>query len=293
MAISSNELRKKTFSVVPKGYDRPEVNRYLADLADQLEQFNAQHSSGPQADEASQARATEPETTAVETAQIDDDRSAEPTMSAPTNANADDDFDRVGAEISVMLRQAHESASKIREDAEVEARSLIDQVRLDIEADRVAHESAAAELISRTEERATAIRTSAEDYGRETRSMADHYAETRHNDVEAELAASISEAEATRQLTAEHLTAANREASAMVEEATHRSRTIIAEAEAFSGKIQRDGQAKLQAMLEAEARTREDLLTLQRSISTILDHDTIADLDASRHHSYRAEGQAS
>ena len=195
MAISPEELRTKTFAVVPKGYDRPEVNRYLSEIADELSQFNnAAHSD----DEAASAI----------TEAIIADGPAEATPPSERKAPTDD-FDRVGNEISLMLRQAQESAMKIREDAELEARTLVDQVRLDIEADRVAHEQAAGQLISRTEERALEIRTSAEEYADETRRSVDQYAETRRTELDIELADAESEAAATRQLTAEHLNAAN------------------------------------------------------------------------------------
>ena len=150
MAISPDELRRKTFAVVPKGYDRPEVNRYLSDIASDIQRFNA---------EAAGEEWTEPETDSAQQVldmDIDDGRPAEATPREATVTSADE-FDRVGAEISIMLRQAQASALKIREDAEVEARQLVDQVRVDIEADRVAHERAAGELISRTEERAVCL----------------------------------------------------------------------------------------------------------------------------------------
>ena len=305
MAISPDELRKKTFAVVPKGYDRPEVNRYLSEIAKELQQFNA-GAAGEATAEAMPIGAAQSNEPAV-----DDGRPAEATPREATITSADE-FDRVGAEISMMLRQAQDSAVKIRQDAEAEARELIDQVRIDIEADRVAHESAAGELISRTEERATAIRISAEEYGRDTRARADEYAQTRHTTVDAELVEAEAQAQATRQHTADYLTAANTEATSLVgqatmqsqqmienakmqsqqiienakmqsqqiiEDATMQSQQILGQTQAESERLVSEANASLQSLLEAEARTREDLAQTRLIINSALDQSSIADLD--------------
>ena len=294
MAISPDELRKKTFAVVPKGYDRPEVNRYLSEIAKELQQFNA-GAAGEATAEAMPIGAAQSNEPAA-----DDGRPAEATPREATITSADE-FDRVGAEISMMLRQAQDSAVKIRQDAEAEARELIDQVRIDIEADRVAHESAAGELISRTEERATAIRISAEEYGRDTRARADEYAQTRHTTVDAELVEAEAQAQATRQHTADYLTAANTEATSLVgqatmqsqqmienakmqsqqiiEDATMQSQQILGQTQAESERLVSEANASLQSLLEAEARTREDLAQTRLIINSALDQSSIADLD--------------
>lgn len=275
MATSPNELRKKTFAVVPKGYDRPEVNKYLAELAEELESFN-RNADAPVGDEQGPATDANP---ASETADSDGPAEATP---RPEKTSSDD-FDRVGNEISLMLRQAQESAMKIRDDAEIEARTLVDQVRVDIEADRVAHEQAAAELISRTEERATSIRVSAEEYSRDTRDKADEFSESRKAAVEAELAEAVAEASATREKSAEQLRSANQEAQATLAEAQNRAREIIAHAEADaqsrSDELLSQARASLQNLIEAETRTRQDLDQARRSITSVLDQLSIAELD--------------
>lgn len=40
MAMSPEEVRTKTFSVVRKGFARPEVHRFLDEVANQLQEFN-------------------------------------------------------------------------------------------------------------------------------------------------------------------------------------------------------------------------------------------------------------
>ncbi len=274
MATSPDELRKKTFAVVPKGYDRPEVNKYLAELAEELESFNSDAGVSTPVDDGDSTDGDPSGTNGA-------DGPAEATPRSATTSS--DDFDRVGNEISLMLRQAQESAMKIRDDAEIEARTLVDQVRLDIEADRVAHEQAAAELISRTEERATSIRVSAEDYSRDTREKADEFSETRKNAVETELADAIAEASTTREQSAATLRTAKSEAEATLAEAQNRAREIIAHAEADaqsrSDELLSQARASLQNLIEAETRTRQDLDEARRSITSVLDQLSIAELD--------------
>lgn len=255
MAISSEDLRKKTFAVVPKGYDRPEVNRFLGELADELQQFNS----------TANLRDADPEAGEVST-----DAGLGATAPATERPAPHDDFDRVGNEISLMLRQAQESAMNIREDAELEARTLVDQVRLDIEADRVAHEQAAGQLISRTEERALSIRTTAEEY-----------ASARRAAVDAELEDSESEAAATRQLAAEHLASARSEAEAIVADANDRAREIVAQAEldaeARNEALLSEADLQLHALMDAEDRTRSELAHARQRITTILDQPSMSE----------------
>ena len=155
MAISTEELRNKIFPIVKKGYHRPDVHRYLGAIADELEAFNRTVDGGQQPLAAVDAPA--------------------PVQHVPTESG-DAEFERVGKEVSLMLRQATETSVQIREDAEAEATALIEQVRADIEADREAHDHAARQLIERTEERAGEIRAEAEAYAERTRAAADQAA---------------------------------------------------------------------------------------------------------------------
>lgn len=272
MAISPEELRSKTFAVVPKGYDRPEVNRYLGAIADELNHFNR----GVQPQDQSPV---EPAETLAPTPIPGVPAEATP-RAEPTSSN---DFDRVGTEISLMLRHAQDSATKIREDADLEARTLVEQVRLDIEADRVAHEHAARELISRTEERAGTIRLAAEDYDRETRASADRYSTTRKAEIDAELSNAESEAATTRQRTADRLASANQQAEAILEEARSSALEITNNAER-DARIRRDevmdqARSALQELIEAEERAREDLDQTRRNINSALAQLSISKLD--------------
>lgn len=257
MAISAAELRSKTFEVAPKGYDRPEVHRYLNALANELQQLHNIEQSEGVAETDVVAPSTGP---------------AEATPQ-PLTGSADD-FDRVGNEISLMLRQAQESAMKIRSDAELEARTLVDQVRLDIESDRVAHEQAAGELIRRTDERALGIRLAAEDYARDTRKSVEEYQQARKGAIDEEVAEVESEAAATRKLTADHLAAANLEAQTTVADANDRAREIIKNAEADAlargEEILDRARRQLERLIAQEEQARVALEETRRSIQEVL-----------------------
>lgn len=290
MAISPDELRNKTFAIVKKGYDRPDVHRYLGAIADELQAFNR---SAEVQDEIVMADVIdvepepdlaipEPEVTssAVETRPMETNA----VVAQSTSVSAVDDFDRVGNEISLMLRQAQESSIKIRQDAEVEARTLVDQVRLDIESDRLAHEQAAGELITRTEERAQVVRAEAEDYSSQTRRSADEYADERRETVEREAAESQAATDADRKLAADKLKASTEEADATVAEAKRRSEEIIANAESDaqsrSDQLLLEARNTLTTLIDAEKSSRDNLEVARSNIQTALEQLRLTEIDA-------------
>lgn len=306
MAISPDEVRNKTFAIVRKGYEQGDVNRYLYAIAAELEAFN---SSAAAQDEIVLAEVVDVEPSPPDPSEIiameipsesdpvadlsdttDEPERKEPARQEPARKESvrspsGDDFDRVGNEISLMLRQAQESSIKIRQDAEVEARTLVDQIRLDIESDRLAHEQAAGELITRTEERAAAVRAEAEDYAQRTRSGADEYAIEHRESVENELSEAIKAAEADRNLAAEKLAAVTGEADAAIAEATKRADEIIANAEsdaqARSDQLLGEARSTLKTLIEAEKSSRDNLDTARANIQTALDQLRLTDIDAS------------
>ena len=288
MSTSPDDLRNKTFSIVKRGYERGEVHRFLGNLADELVEFDRIVATGEEIVEADviEVEETEPEqvvepevpvdadggevddqakaTVATESSPVAEDPESRDTSPRPTTSVSSGDFDRVGNEISLMLRQAQESSLKIRNDAEVEARTLVDQVRLDIESDRLAHEQAAAELITRTEGRAATMRTEAEGYASQLRESADSYSDERREEVEQIHADSLAAAKHDRALAADVLYAAKGEADATISEAKRRAEDIISKAE-------KDAQEKSDLML-AEARTTlTNLVDAEKSSRTNLE----------------------
>ena len=295
MAISPDELRNKTFAIVKKGYDRPDVHRYLGAIADELQAFNRSVAADDEiviadvvvvAPDAPDAPDDAPVVaqSIVETTPIEHE-APQPVTAPSASAATADDFDRVGNEISLMLRQAQESSIKIRQDAEVEARTLVDQVRLDIESDRLAHEQAAGELITRTEERAGVVRSEAEDYASQTRRSADEYSQQRRETVEREASEAMGEAEADQKLAADKLAAATEEAEATVSEAKRRAEEIIANAEsdaqARSDRLLQEARNTLTTLIDAEKTSRDNLEVARSNIQTALEQLRLTDIDSS------------
>lgn len=286
MAITPAEIRNKTFSIHRRGYDQAEVTRYLAAIADELAEFNTAHTPNDDiivaevvdGQEEVSAQAHTSEFVPVPTAE-----SAPAVSEATFESSRSDEFDRVGTEISIMLRQAQESALKIRTDAEVEARTLVDQIRLDIEADRLAHEQAAGELISRTEERAKEVRTEAEEYSTQTRSVADKYATDTRQRADTEKVELTAAVEADRQLAADKLSAATQDADKLVADARAQADEILRQAQADSNakadEILADARRSLNELLEAEKLSRSNLEEARTNIDTALSHLHLTNVD--------------
>ena len=289
MAMSPDDLRNKTFSIVKKGYERGEVHRFLGSVADELQEYNRANFSDSEIVVADVIDEQEPETASFAGTSDDDqpdlfaetiEEDAElgdvstPTSTAPSSSSSADDFDRVGNEISLMLRQAQESSIKIRSDAEIEARTLVDQVRLDIETDRLAHEQAAAELIARTEERASAMRTEAEEYAEQVRTTADEYAASRRSEADQVRDEAESAAEADRTAAAATLANAEDDAAASIAEATRRAEEVVANAEADasarSEELLAEAQATLASLTDTERDSRQNLERARESIDAAL-----------------------
>ncbi len=294
MAMSPDDLRNKTFSIVKKGYERGEVHRFLGDVADELQAFTAAARSDEEITIADVVEENEPDIAEapevesepdVELADDDptwaDDEASEPRddthtpISTPSAATGSlDDFDRMGNEISLMLRQAQESAYKIRSDAEVEARTLVDQVRLDIESDRLAHEQAAAELITRTEERAAQVRSEAEQYASDIRSSADDYSAEQRAKIDRLHEEALAAAEADRTEAAATLANANEESERTVKDAQAAAEKVAAKAEADaqarSEEMLVEAQATLANLTDAERESRQNLEQAREVIEAAL-----------------------
>lgn len=269
MAIQPDELRNKTFPIVKRGYDKPEVHRYLQSIADDLDAFNEEMAKRDE----------------IVVAEVVDDRrgagSAVTQFEAAPVPSQYDDFDRVGSEISLMLRHAQESAAKIRTDAETDARTLVDQVRIDIEADRVAHEQAAAELISRTEQRALELRSEAEQYSTQARSDADSFAKQTREDAEFARGELTANAEAEKAQAETTLREAEEQAQATIDEANRQAEEIVANADAHAqakaDELLDQARETMRTMIGAEESSRENLELARTNIDNALEQIRITE----------------
>lgn len=321
--MSPEEIRNKTFSIVRKGYERGEVHRFLDTIANEIQSFSSSSSAtdalivgdaiepapvdtisiSPPVEEPDDAElpdlglldvidepsstiaASEPEPEPIPEPEpvsaFTEPAAAVPAASAGLTDY--DGFDRVGNEISLMLRQAQESAVKIRTDAEVEARALVDQVRLDIEADRLAHERAASDLIARTEERASQMRTEAERYADDTRRSADDYSLEQRNAADRASAEAQASAEADRKLAADKLESATREADATIAAAREEATNIVdgAERQALetSDRMLAEARSTLTNFVGAEQATRDNLTEARSAIDAALSQLRLTDID--------------
>lgn len=283
MALTAHEIRNQTFSIAKKGFERGEVHRFLGHVANEIEQ--ALHSTTNDAvvveesDPPLIAAVIEPSPAEIE---LGAPVEQAPVAVAPSGF---DEFDRVGSEITIMLRQAQESAAKIRNEAEVEAQALLEQVTNDIETDRAAHEKAAKELISRTEERAAALRADAEAYSNETKRAADEYAATQRADADRARADANAAVEADRSLAAERLEGANREAEATVSNANERASEIVttaeAQAQSTTDDMLREARETLSTFAGTEESSRANLEQLRSSIDHALNQLRVTDIDTS------------
>lgn len=284
MAMSPDDLRNKTFTIVKKGYERGEVHRFLGTIADELSSFNTTAQSNDEIVFANVVDEQEPgvvffDSVPEEPSWQDDEAddvapSIEPEPAMTPTTSSIDDFDRMGNEISLMLRQAQESAIKIRGDAEVEARTLVDQVRLDIESDRLAHEQAAAELISRTEERAAKLRDDAEAYARQVRESADSYADEQRSEADRIHEEASAAAEADRKSAEDVLASANTSAEATLANARESADAVLEaaqrDAEARAETIVAEANATLATLVDAERDSRHNLEEARSIIDSAL-----------------------
>ena len=292
MATTPDDLRNKTFSIVKKGYERGEVHRFLGSVANELQAFRAEARSNEEIIVADVVAEDEPDFIEVVTAEQEPspDSVAVSTQDLGANVVAEtadskarvsatgsslDDFDRVGNEISLMLRQAQESAYKIRDDAEVEARTLVDQVRLDIESDRLAHEQAAAELIARTEERAAQLRTEAEEYALDIRGSAEEYSTEQRGEIDRLHEQAQAAAQADRTEAAATLANANEEAAETRAKSLSTADEVIskaeADAQARSEEMLVQAQATVSSLTNAEQVSRENLKQAREAIDAALE----------------------
>lgn len=127
--------------------------------------------------------------------------------------------------------------------------ALVDQLRAEIESDRLAHEKAATELIARTEEQAAHIRAEAEAYAADTRRSANEYSVEQRAEIE--------------QLRNSQMAADELLANAEAEALTLREE-ILSEAE-----------ARLASLIDAQRDARNNLTKVVSSIDlTLEEHST-------------------
>jgi DivIVA domain-containing protein len=132
---SAEQLRRKVFATVRRGYDPDQVQRYLHDVAAQLEVLEKELRDAKMAASAKE-RMTPGEALAEQVAREDAAKA-----SAETPEETADAYERLTARFGEMLRRADEEATKVLDEATAEAgrimgeaRGEADRIRLDAQA---------------------------------------------------------------------------------------------------------------------------------------------------------------
>lgn len=200
---SIERIRSATFSVGRRGYEKREVDTFLARIADWLE--------------AGGGDVARSETIKRE-------------------------LERIGERTGKILGAAEEAAEAIRGDAQAEATDLMEEARTRAEAIRVSADKYAKETRDDADAYAEKLRSEADAYSQPTRDEADSYAETTRAEAESYAAdaretAEIKAAEMiedAKRRAGETLAEAMAKAKGLVEEGTRRRReteTVISDLE--------------------------------------------------------------
>ncbi len=111
---SADQIRRREFATIRRGYDPDQVRAYLSQIASQVEKLEEQ------------ARVAKMEAAAA--------KEAAPPISAPPQV-ATDPYEVLSGRLAGLLREAEKHAEEIGAEAEEEARRVLDEARA--EADRV------------------------------------------------------------------------------------------------------------------------------------------------------------
>jgi DivIVA domain-containing protein len=199
---SVDRIRKANFSHAVRGYDRHEVDQFLADLADWLDERG-------------------------------DDATSELVRA---------ELERIGEQTSNILTEAHDAAQTIREEAEREVRQTLVDANLKSEALRSGADEYADETRQGADNYARKIRTEAATHSEQVRTDADEYAGQLRADADAdaqkmrtEFEASVKEQRAAAEQEAERIvkeaSRRRRDTEAVISDLEERRDAVLSELE--------------------------------------------------------------
>lgn len=206
---SLERIRNATFPVARRGYEKKEVEKFLARLADWLETGGGDQSRSD----------------AVKK-----------------------ELERVGQRTGAILAQAEESAQQLRDEADAEAKQTITDANSAAEKTRSEADAYSQETRTAADDYSTETRTNADDYSTETRADADAYAADTRKTVDEEAAQArreleqeMREGQAKAQATAERIVAEGvqrrRDIEAVISDLVRRRDTVIAQIEMLGGEL--------------------------------------------------------
>lgn len=126
---SAEQIRRREFATIRRGYDPDQVRDYLVTVAVQVEVLEKELRETKMAS-ASKVAPSPGETLAEQVAREDAARSA-----APPTVESDDPYERLTARFAEMIRAADEEATKVVDEATDEAARVLGEARS--EADRI------------------------------------------------------------------------------------------------------------------------------------------------------------
>lgn len=206
---SLERIRNASFPVARRGYEKKEVEKFLARLADWLET-----GGGDQARSDTVKR----------------------------------ELERVGQRTGAILAQAEESAQQIRDEADAEAKQTTDDANAAAETSNKEADEYSTETRTAADEYSTETRAEADKYSTETRTEADAYAADTRKEVDAEAAEArraldeeVRAGEAQARATAERIvaegTARRRDIEAVISDLVRRRDTVLAQIEVLGGEL--------------------------------------------------------
>jgi DivIVA domain-containing protein len=148
-----------SFNLTRRGYDRDEVDRFLSELAERLEQAERERGGAPAAGSSEAVRR---------------------------------ELERITAKAAELLAEAEQGADRVRGEATQEASRLLARAREDAEAAKLTAEQAREEALAETEHR----RQEADAYAERVRGEADADAKALRSQAASELADAVDRAEA-------------------------------------------------------------------------------------------------
>jgi DivIVA domain-containing protein len=188
---SVDRIRNARFSHAVRGYDRHEVDQFLAELADWLEDS-------------------------------DDDAVA---------ASVRAELERIGEQTAGILTDAHDAAQAIRSDAEREVRQTLIDANLKSEALRSTAEEYAEETREEADAYARKARADADAYARKTRGDTDSYVANARKEVDGALEKARAAGEREAKQIAEEANRRRRDIEAVISDLEERRDAVLSELE--------------------------------------------------------------
>ena len=188
---SVDQIRNASFSLAVRGYDRAEVDRFLAELADWL-----------------------------------DDRGDDPTSDLVRG-----ELERIGEQTSNILTEAHDAAETIRAEAEREVRQKLIDANLRSEALRADAETYADEAREESDAYARKTRSGADSYAEKTQSEADSYAAGARKEADGAKQEARAAAERDAQRVVEEASRRRRDIEAVISDLEERRDAVLSELE--------------------------------------------------------------